>query len=351
MASSESAVFLHGLSTAVPAHTLPQTEVEARAERILGPRFPAFQRMAKTFTTSGVQTRYSVAPFDWFETPADWTDRNDRYLTGATDLFVHAARDALADAGWEAGSVDVIVTVSSTGVATPTLEARAKGRLGFRDDALRVPVFGLGCAGGIGGLSVARELAVARPGARVLLVVVETCTLHFRSEAPTKADIIATVLFGDGAAAACLSTEDGRIRVGRGVTKTWPDTLPIMGWDVDNEGLGVVFDRSIPKFTTEAFRPAADAALAASGLALADIDRFVSHPGGAKVVEALEAALDLEPGRLDIERDILGEFGNMSAPTVLFVLDRVLRAGTRGQLMSCALGPGFSAAFQPIHVS
>ena len=343
-------VFLHGLHTAVPPHELPQNIVETKARRILGPKFKAFERMSRTFITSGVETRYSAAPFDWFEEPSDWTDRNSRYIDAATELFVETAEGAMKDADWSGNEVDVVVSVSSTGIATPTLEARAKGRLGLRDDVLRVPVFGLGCAGGVSGLTVARELAAARPGAKVLLVVVELCTLSFRSDKLTKADIIATVLFGDGAAAACLSTDAGRVELGRGVAKTWPDTLPIMGWDVDNHGLGVVFDRSIPDFTTHEFRDAVDAALPEMGLTLSDIDRLVCHPGGAKVVEAIEGAMDLAPGTLDAEREVLRGYGNMSAPTVLFVLDHVLKGGATGELLLCALGPGFSAAFMPAKV-
>ena len=341
---------LHGLATAVPPHRLGQEEVEKRAARILGPRFPAFARMAKTFTSSGVEQRFSVVPFEWFEGETDWADRNAHFLTGATELFIKTATDALKDAGWRAQDVDIIVSVTSTGIATPTLEARAKDAMGFRDDALRVPLFGLGCAGGVSGFTVARELAIAHPGAKVLLVVVESCTLSFRSEKPTKADIIATVLFGDGAAAACLSSEESAIQLGRGVTKTWPDTLPIMGWDVEREGLGVVFDRSIPDFTRAEFRGATDTALKACDLSLDQIDRLVAHPGGAKVVEAIEHCLEFEPGSLDHEREVLREYGNMSAPTVLFVLKAVLDSGATGQFFSCALGPGFSAAYMPITV-
>ncbi len=348
-------VYLHGLSTCVPPHALPQDQVRDRAHEILGPRFKGFDRLAPVFDTSGVRMRYSVAPFDWFEGAGGWTDRNARYMDGATQLYIDAARTALDDAGWAADQVDILVTVSSTGIATPTLEAQAKGVLGFRDDALRVPLFGLGCAGGIAGLNVARELAAANPAARVLLVVVETCTLSFRKARPKKADIIATILFGDGAAAVALSSQKTGVRIGRGASKTWDDTLPIMGWEVDEDGLAVVFDRSIPDFVTEEFRAAADFALASLGLNPPDIGRIVSHPGGAKVVEAIEGALDLGGGTLDIERDILTEFGNMSAPTVLFVLQRVLARGdakgTGQPLLACALGPGFSAGFTPIYVS
>lgn len=347
-------VYLHGLSTCVPPHALPQDEVRDRAHEILGPRFKGFDRLAPVFDTSGVRMRYSVAPFDWFENAGGWTDRNGRYMKGATDLYVEAATCALTEAGWAASDVDILVTVSSTGVATPTLEAQAKGRMGFRDDCLRVPLFGLGCAGGVSGLNVSRELACANPDAKVLLVVIETCTLSFRKARPKKADIIATILFGDGAAAVALSGETSGIRIGRGASKTWDDTLPIMGWEVDEDGLAVVFDRSIPDFVTQEMRQATDTALEAMDLTRDTIGRLVSHPGGAKVVEALEVSLELGEGTLDVERDVLRDFGNMSAPTVLFVLDRVLKrgdaAGTGQPLLASALGPGFSAAFTPIYV-
>lgn len=128
------------------------------------------------------------------------------------------------------------------------------------------------------------------------------------------------------------------------------DTLAIMGWDVDAAGLGVVFDRAIPAFAQEHFGPAADTALARLGLARDGIDRYVCHPGGAKVVAALEEALALPPGLLDCEREVLRDYGNMSAPTALFVLDRVIAAGHTGQMLLTALGPGFTAAFLPLRL-
>lgn len=347
-------VYLHGLSTCVPPHALPQAEVARRAHEILGPRFKGFDRLAPVFETSGVEMRYSVAPFDWFEHAGGWTDRNARYMDGATALYIDAATQALGEAGWAAAQVDILVTISSTGIATPTLEAQAKGVMGFRDDCLRVPLFGLGCAGGVSGLNVARELSAANPDAKVLLVVIETCTLSFRKARPKKADIIATILFGDGAAALAISGAEAPVRIGRGASKTWDDTLPIMGWEVDEDGLAVVFDRSIPDFVMQEMRGAADAACAAMGLSRDQIGRLVSHPGGAKVVDALEASLALGAGTLDVERDVLRDFGNMSAPTVFFVLERVLKRGdakgSGAPLLASALGPGFSAAFTPIYV-
>lgn len=181
-------VHLHALSTAVPPHRLPQDMVATRAQAMLGPRYPQFERMLKTFQTSGVETHYSAAPLEWFDDPHGWAERNTIYLQGAVDLFIAVARDALAQAGWRADEVDAVVSVSSTGIATPTLEALAFSEMGFRPDIERVPVFGLGCAGGVSGLSITRTQAVAQPVAKVLLVVVELCTLSFRADRLQKAD-------------------------------------------------------------------------------------------------------------------------------------------------------------------
>ena len=186
------------------------------------------------------------------------------------------------------------------------------------------------------------------------MVAVEACTLSYRSDRLRKADIIATVLFGDGAGAACLVAGEGEGAggtLGEGHEQRWPDTLDIMGWDVDDTGLGVVFDRSIPEFATAHIRAAADGALAAAGLAHREIDRWVCHPGGAKVVTALEGALELGEGALGAEREVLRRAGIMSAPTVLFVFDQVLREGARGRMMLAALGPGFTASFLPFEAA
>lgn len=343
-------VRLLALATALPPHVLTQEAVIAQAEAILAPRFAGFERLAPAFRNAGIRQRHSVVPMDWFTAPHGWVDRSAAYLAGATDLFCEAAGAALAQAGLTAAEVDVIVTISSTGVATPTLEAQAARRMGFRADAIRVPVFGLGCAGGVSGLGLARDLAAARPGGLVLMVAVETCTLMFRMDRLEKADIIATALFGDGAAAVLLraGAGDGPV-VGPVAQHMWPDTLAVMGWTVEETGLGVVFDRSIPVFAEAHLAEATDRLVGMLGREPA-IARFVCHPGGAKVVEAIETALELPAGSLDAERAVLEDCGNMSAPTVLFVLERLLAAGISGRLVLMALGPGFTLAALPLEV-
>ena len=243
---------LLSLGHAVPPHRLLQSDAAAAARRIFAHRYAAFERMAPVFETSGIRTRYTVKPLDWYFSDLDWPERNAAYLAGAQDLFVAAASRALADAGCEARDVDTIVTISSTGIATPSLEARVAGRMGFRSDVERVPVFGLGCAGGVSGLAIADRLARARPGSTVLLVAIEICTAAFRMDQLTSANMVATALFGDGAAACVVRTgEAGLARIEGAGEHLWPDSLDIMGWKVDPTGLGVIFDRAIPPFAEE----------------------------------------------------------------------------------------------------
>jgi alkylresorcinol/alkylpyrone synthase len=338
-------VGLLSLATACAPHELRQSDVAAVAAQLFDTSFPQFQRMAPVFQTAGIDTRQAVRPIDWYLQPRDWPQRMAAYTQGALELFCQAAQSALDEAEITGAEVDIIVTVSSTGIATPTLEALAMSRMGFRPDAARVPVFGLGCAGGATGLGLAARLAAAEPGAVVLFVCVECCTLSFRMDDLSKADIVATALFGDGGAACVLRAgEDGFAQVVAQAEHTWPDTLDIMGWRVDPQGLGVIFARAIPPFAQKHLRPAMDAMLARQDLRVEDVDRFICHPGGMKVIDALEGALSIGQGGLDHEREVLRAHGNMSAPTVLFVLDRARKAGLPSRSVATALGPGFTAS-------
>lgn len=337
-------VALLSLATASPPHQLDQDEARRLAKVLLSARYPNFDRMARVFQSSGVRARQLVAPSEWYASPRGWPERSAVYVAGAVELFIDAARRALDEAGLRGADVDIIVTVSSTGIATPSLEARAMSALGFRPDAARVPVFGLGCAGGVTGLALAAKLAAASPGAVVLLVAVEACSLAFRMDEVGKADIVAAALFGDGAGACVLRSGEAGIATITGAAEhTWPDTLDIMGWRIDATGFGVIFDRAIPPFARENLRAVMDSMLAGQGLTVDEVDRFICHPGGAKVIEAIEHALDLGQGALDLEREVLADHGNMSAPTALFVLDRVRRTAMPATSVLSALGPGFTA--------
>jgi alkylresorcinol/alkylpyrone synthase len=333
------------LATAVPPHRLEQSAVAELARRVYAKSFARYPKLADVYVNAGIEQRFSARPLAWFERPHDWPERTRAYLEGAGALFVEAAQAALAQAGMHARDVDVVVTVSSTGIATPSLEAVVGAEMGFRPDALRVPVFGRGCAGGVVGLSLGARLARAEPGDIVLVVVVELCTLAFRADRGTKADVISSALFGDGAAALMLRAggeEKEGLTIGVTAEHTWPSTLDIMGWTMDPAGFGVVLSRSLPRFIEQ--RLAAPVRRFVKRTALT-APQLVCHPGGAKVLDAVETALALQKGTLRNERDLLRTHGNMSAPSVLFVLERALRRGLRGPAVLSAMGPGFTVCF------
>jgi alkylresorcinol/alkylpyrone synthase len=338
---------LLSLATAVPPYALGQSDVTTRARHLFAENAAVdLDRLMPVFGNAGIERRYSAVPIDWYERPHGWPERNALYLENAVRLLDCAARDALARAELSPAEIDAVITVSTTGIATPSLDAQVMGRIGLRPDVKRLPIFGLGCAGGVLGLARAADLARAAPGSRVLLLVVELCALSFRKNDVSKSNVVATALFGDGAAAAVVSCRGEGPQLGAAGEHTWPDTLDIMGWDVTEDGLKAVFSRDIPALVRRHMRDAAGQFLARHALAFTDIDHFVCHPGGAKVLSALEEAFRLPAGALAVGRSVLRDYGNMSAATVLFVLERALGAGgLPGRSLMTTLGPGFTAGF------
>jgi len=284
-------------------------------------------------------------PMSWYEEPHGWGERNEIYLRSSVDLLEAATRKALDRAGRTADEIDAVVVVSTSGIATPSLDALLMERMSLRRDVARLPIFGLGCAGGTIGLSRAAMVAEAAADRLVLFLVVELCALSFRRDDFSKSNIVATALFGDGAAAALLQAGSSGLAVRQSGEYTWPDSLDIMGWDVTADGLRAIFSRDIPSLVSTQFREVALEFLARNGLTPHDIDRFICHPGGAKVLDALENAFDLETGELTDARSVLRDYGNMSAATVMFVLARALESPQWRRGIISALGPGFTAAF------
>ena len=335
---------LLSLATAVPPHVVEQSDAKAVAREAFG-RKNLFDRLSGVFDNAGIARRNIVAPLDWYTGNHGWSDRNAVYLDAAERLFIEAATTAIVRAGLTPDQIDGIVTVSTTGIATPSLEARALSKVGFRSDVRRVPVFGLGCAGGVNGLSIASQMATANPGSMWLFVTVETCSISIRLDSDDPAAVVATALFGDGAAAAVVTSgKHSLARITASAEKIWPDTQRIMGWDVEDPGLAVVFDRAIPPFIEAELEQAVDELGAKMGITGDEIDRFCCHPGGVKVIDAIETALRLNQGELNLEREVLHDHGNMSAPTVMFVLERLLERGMPDKVMMTAFGPGFTYA-------
>lgn len=228
---------IHAVATAVPTNCLKQADVKAWARRQFentSSKTPAHvERLMGAFDNAGIETHYSCVPLDWYDTRPGWREKNRLYLQHASALAADAAARCLQNAGKTADEIDCLISVSTSGIATPSLDARLLTDLGMRADVLRLPVFGLGCAGGVMGLARAADMARAEPGRLVLLIVVELCGLTFRSSDQSKSNIVAIALFGDGAAAVLLSVPADRREAKLPMLSgwgehTWPDSFSVM---------------------------------------------------------------------------------------------------------------------------
>ncbi|HEX6117814.1 MAG TPA: 3-oxoacyl-[acyl-carrier-protein] synthase III C-terminal domain-containing protein [Dongiaceae bacterium] len=337
------------VATAVPRYCLTQADIAAAAAQVFDRERSDIERLMPVFDNAGVSQRFSSVPMEWYFQRHGWRERNQLYIESAVGLLDGVARDALAQADRRPSDLAAIVVASTTGIATPSLDALLHNRMNLPSTIVRLPIFGLGCAGGVIGLSHAASLARTLPEGDVLFLAVEVCSTTFRRTDMSKSNIIGAALFGDGAAGMVIGRPGSPgLRLGPSGMQTWPDSLRVMGWDVEDDGLGVLFSRDIPTLVREEMRPAADAFLARCGLTCRDLAGYVCHPGGVKVLDALEQAFDLSPGAMVDAREVLRAFGNMSAVTVLFVLQRMMQRGLVGRHLMSALGPGFSAGFQII---
>ncbi len=339
-------ISIYGVALAYPPHCFRQADVMAKAAEVFGHRPELMERMAKSYGNAGVKQRNSCVPLEWYATSHGWPERSQLFEENALRLLTEAGERVLKSTGVESKDVAATVTVSSTGIVTPCLDSLLQEPLGLSPTVQRLPIFGLGCAGGVIGLSRAAAVAQALPGRWVLFLCTELCGLTFRPTDDSKANIIGTTIFGDGAAAMLLRADAGKTpalaRINAWGEHTWPGSRDIMGWKVEDDGLGVVFSRSIPNLVRDEMRSVTDAFLATHGLTQNDLDGLIVHPGGEKVLEALEACYGLPDGALVDARAVLADHGNMSAVTVLAVFERAVARGASGRHLMMALGPGFS---------
>lgn len=339
---------LLSVATALPPHRFEQAETLTVARSVFAHRLRDFDRLAPVFANTGIRTRHAACPLDWYLEPHGWAERAAVFERVALNLLEEAAAKALSAAGLRPADVDVVVCATTTGIATPSLEALLLDRMGFRPDTVRLPVFGLGCAGGALGLARAGMMARAMPGRTLLFLVVELCTLSHRPEEATPTNVVASALFADGAAAALLRTpaaddDTPAPRFVDSAEHTWPGTRRIMGWRIEDEGFGVVFSQDIPRLIRERLPPVIDGFLTGRGMSRADLAGVICHTGGAKVLQALTEVLAPAIAGMDDSWAVLGDCGNMSAASVMFVLDRRMRSGATGPHLMLALGPGFTA--------
>lgn len=335
---------LISIATAVPDHKITQAEVLAVLAKARGAALPA--RLEQILGNSGIEQRYLACEADYYLEPRSWTGRAAIYDQVGTRLAHKAAGDALDKASLRPSDIDAIIMISTTGTMTPSIPSRMIEAMGFDPSTQTIPVFGYGCAGSVLGLRLANDLAAANGGQNVLLISLELCSLSYDYSQFDKKNMIATALFADGCAAAVISGKDGkasRPSFRAFDQKTWPDTRDMMGWDIGTTGFDLVLARDIPSFVTKDFAPFCDAFLDGQGLEMSDLAEPACHPGGGRVVEALEAYFAPEIAGIPATREVLRQHGNMSSPTVLFVLEQLLAQKLDKPILLTALGPGFTA--------
>jgi alkylresorcinol/alkylpyrone synthase len=338
-------MYIWGVQTVLPDHRYEQEEITEAFARLTA----ADEGLLKRFhTATGVTGRNLALPLEEYAKLDSFGRANDAYVEAALDLGERAIAGALEKAGLPAERVDHLVFCSSTGLATPSIDARLAQRAGLRADVKRVPVFGLGCAAGAAGLTRLHDYLRGWPDQVALLVCVELCSLTVQRDDTSIANLVAGGLFADGAAAV-VATGHG---TGREVVATrsrlYPDTGHLMGWEIGEHGFRVVLDADLPEFVDRVLAGDVVAFLADNGLTPAQVGTWICHPGGPKVLDRLAAALELPPEALEVTWRSLRDHGNLSSVSVLHVLQE-----TRGRkdqpAVLMAMGPGFSAELLLLH--
>lgn len=335
---------VQSIATGTPPHLAQQSDIQAAATQLF-PRLSRRPKLMEVFSNAQIERRALARPLEWYMQPRSFAEKNAVYVEESLALCERLTLEALNRAERTADQIDAVVFVSSTGISTPSLESVVMERLGINRQAVRLPLWGLGCAGGAQGLARAADLV--RAGYQnVLLLAVEMCSLTLVAGDQSSSNFVGTALFSDGGAALLLGPESGESSLARvrGARSTLlPQSQDVMGWDVDDGGLKVRFSQDIPGLVAGMMRENVDLALESIGWTQDDLNEYIVHPGGAKVVAAYEQALGLETGRLVCSRKVLREYGNMSSATVLFVLEQTLRRGASGRGLLSAMGPGFCA--------
>lgn len=336
---------------ALPPNVHTQAEVLESLGSVWGDEPRLLERLAALHAHTGVQTRHFALPIAAYAEERTFGETNRIWLETALELGQRALVDALARAGIGADEVDLFLATTITGVACPSLDARLMNRLPFRPDCKRLPIFGLGCVAGAAGIARAADYLRAFPDQVVVLLSVELCSLTFARTDRSMAQMVATGLFGDGAAAVVLVGEQRARRAGLGGPRVlatrsvfYPGTEDVMGWDIGERGFRVLLSARVPELARERLAPDIRSFLADQGVERAQIARWIAHPGGPKVLNALQEVLELEPGALDTSWNLLRRVGNLSSASVLLILGEVLAAepppaGSPGLLF--AMGPAF----------
>lgn len=340
---------LAAVSTIDFPHRISQQAVKEFAKEVFGASFPDINRLLPVFENTEIANRNLCEPIDWYLQTHTFEEQNHEFIRLALEYSVRAVETCSASAGIPVKEITDIVFVSTTGLATPSLDALIVNKMRLNPNINRMSVFGLGCGGGVSGFAKASTLARANPRAVVLLVAAELCSLTFLRNDFSKSNFIGSSLFADGVAACLILGDEYAPASGSGVgfvasgSRLYYDTLDIMGWDFTDHGFKVLFSPGIPALIAANVKNDVTAFLARHDVSLKAVGNFIFHPGGKKVLSAYEDALGLESDALRTTREVMTEFGNMSSATVLYVLERFLKDHEPGYGLMMAMGPGFSS--------
>ncbi|MEZ0480893.1 type III polyketide synthase [Planococcus sp. SSTMD024] len=341
--------FIQTVVTENAPYRVNQHDLVGVVRNLFGSDYQDIERLLKVFNNGQIESRYFAAPLEWFEKDRTFEEKNRLYIKEAVRMGSEAVKKCLEQSGVEAAEIEAIIFVSSSGLSTPTIDARIMNELEMPANIKRLPIWGLGCAGGAAGLSRADDYCRAYPNAKVLVLCLELCSLTFVRGDKSKSNLIGTSLFADGSA--CVLVTGDHAACGNGFkihanrSQLMPQSEDVMGWDIQNSGLHVVFSRSIPGIIEDWLKPSVTEFLETLGKSQTDIRHFIAHPGGKKVLSAYERSLALPSSQTAISRSVLSEYGNMSSPTVLYVLKKFMEQPMQPgeEALLTALGPGFSS--------
>ena len=338
-----------------PEHYYPQERLLTAAQKEWGSmRASIIKPLEQFYTNVKVKGRYLAWPLERYKEPNTFEERNNAYIDTAVELGEQTICALLDQAQMSPQDIDQLTVVSTTGIAVPSLDARLMNRIPFSRRMKRLPLFGLGCMGGAAGIARTADYLQGHPEEAVILFAVELCSLTIQRDDLSMANLVASGLFGDGAAAVLMTGDNHPLaqraqplpRVIDSQSQFFPETEHIMGWDVTNSGFKVLLSADIAGLAQSEVRPSMEAFLGRHDLTIGDIHHWLVHPGGPRVIQALEEGLGLPDEALALSWETLAEAGNISSASVLLILDKTMKRsqpkpGEYGMLM--AMGPAFSA--------